>query len=55
MYVAYVAFSPLKHVTYLKYEITPRDLYYPQDNIYIKKTTTFWPMKKTKYNRKINP
>lgn len=37
MYVAYVAFFPLKHVTYLKYEITPRDLYYPQDNIYIKK------------------
>ena len=42
MYVAYVAFFPSQtYVTYLKYEITPRDLYYPQDNIYIKKKPTF--------------
>ena len=44
----YVVFSPLKHVTYLNYEITPRDRYFPQDNIYSKQIKFFLTNEKNK-------
>ena len=55
MYVADVAFFPFqKYVTYLKYKITPRDLYFPQDNVYSKQINYFLTNDKIKYKRKSN-